>query len=106
MLGAQGADLAAFDEKLRSQKPVADVVTDRFGRITDCDARILGEIIRDLGGGRTHKDATINHDVGLDQIAKPGDRMEPGFTLCRVYGAKLAVPTASSIISAFTISDD
>jgi len=106
MLEAQGADLTAFDEQLL-QEPIFTVITDRFGHVTDCNARILGEVIRDLGGGRTHKDARINHDIGLDQIAKPGERVEPGFTLCRVYGLKeMTVPIARSILSAFTISED
>lgn len=105
MLEAQGADLAAFDEKLL-QRPLITVITDRFGRVSDCNARILGGVIRDLGGGRNHKDARINYEIGLDQIAKPGERVEPGFTLCRVYGIKeMTVPIASAILSAFTITE-
>src|SRR5688572_24206778 len=55
MLQAQGADLAAFNRKLANDKTAAVVVelkAKRSGFVARCDARILGEAIRDLGGGR------------------------------------------------------
>ena len=58
--------------------------------LSRCDARIIGEVIRDLGGGRLTKDAAVNYDVGVDQIAKPGERIKNSDTLCRVHAANSA----------------
>jgi pyrimidine-nucleoside phosphorylase len=108
MLAAQGADLATFRRKL-AQDSTARVVTelraDRAGYISRCDARIIGEVIRDLGGGRQTKDSAINYDVGVDQLAKPGDRIGKGGTLCRIHAtnAKQASLAGSRIETAFTI---
>jgi pyrimidine-nucleoside phosphorylase len=90
MLAAQGADLDAFNRKLRrdsTAKAVVDVKAKTAGFVARCDARLIGEVIRDLGGGRLVKDAAINHDVGIDQAAKPGEFVEKGALLCRLHAA-------------------
>jgi pyrimidine-nucleoside phosphorylase len=93
MLIAQGADLKAFNQKLSldSTAPfVLDLKSSCAGFVSKCDARIIGETIRDLGGGRLTKDSTINFDVGVDKIAKPGERVEMNSTLARVHAADRA----------------
>ena len=90
MLVAQGADLKAFNKKLAldSIAPVVvELKAEKSGYISKCDARLIGEVIRDLGGGRLTKESGINYDVGIDQIAKPGERVEKSATLCRVHAA-------------------
>jgi pyrimidine-nucleoside phosphorylase len=90
MLVAQGANLKAFNRKLAldsTAKVVAEVKSDKSGFILRCDARIIGEVIRDLGGGRLTMESAINYDVGVDRIAKPGERMEKSGRLCRVHAA-------------------
>ena len=90
MLVAQGADLVTFKRKLSRDHTAPVVVAlkaDRSGFITHCDARLLGEVIRDLGGGRLTKESVINSDVGLDQIAKPGKAVSPGDMLARIHAA-------------------
>jgi len=90
MLVAQGSDLAAFNKKyLRDSnaKVVVEVNAEKAGYVSKCDARIIGEVIRDLGGGRLTKNSAINYDVGVDQIAKPGERMGKSGMLCRVHAA-------------------
>ena len=109
MIVAQGADLKAFNQKLardHTAKFVAEVKSDKAGFISKCDARILGEVIRDIGGGRLTKDSRIDFDVGVDRIAKPGERVEKSGALCRVHladsaQAKMAV---TRLKSAFAIS--
>ena len=68
--------------------------------------RILGEAIRDLGAGRITKDSVINHDVGIDQLAKPGDEVQPSSILARIHAADKAQANAASerLKSAFQIS--
>src|ERR1700690_687911 len=90
MLVAQDANLAAFNKKLALDHPapaVLELKPPRAGFVSKCDARIIGEVIRDLGGGRLTKESVINFDVGVDQIAKPGERVEKNGTLCRVHAA-------------------
>jgi thymidine phosphorylase len=93
MIVAQGADLKAFNRKLAldSTAPVVvEIKPGKSGYISKCDARIIGEVIRDLGGGRLAKDSAINYDVGVDRIAKPGGRVEKSGILCRVHAANAA----------------
>ena len=93
MLVAQGADLAAFNRKL-ARGHTAPVVMEfkarRSGFVSRCDARIIGEVIRDLGGGRLHKDSIVNFDVGVDQMAKPGERVEKISVLARIHAGNRA----------------
>jgi pyrimidine-nucleoside phosphorylase len=92
MLVAQGADLKALNRKLAldsTAKAVVELKSVKAGFISKCDARIIGDVIRDLGGGRLTKDSQINYDVGVDKIAKPGEQMEKTGVLCRVHAADL-----------------
>ena len=76
MLVAQGADLNAFNKKLaldHTAPVVVELKAEKSGFVSRCDARIIGEVIRDLGGGRLTKESGINYDVGIDRIAKPGE---------------------------------
>jgi pyrimidine-nucleoside phosphorylase len=109
MIVAQGADLAAFNEKLQRDSTagfVTDVESEISGYVSRCDARIIGEVIRDLGGGRLTKESTINYDAGVDQIAKPGERVDKGGVLCRVHGADSAQAgtAAARLKTAFAVS--
>jgi pyrimidine-nucleoside phosphorylase len=88
MLAAQGADLEAT-ARLLEQDHTAPVVRElaapEAGWVVCCDARIIGEVIRDLGGGRLTKESVLRHDVGVDALAKPGERVERNGVLLRVH---------------------
>jgi thymidine phosphorylase len=90
MLAAQGADLAAFNRKL-AQDHIAPVVIEikssKQGFVSRCDARLVGEIVRDLGGGRLTKESEINCDIGIDKLVKPGERVERDGVLARIHAA-------------------
>jgi len=99
MIKAQGADLNGFCEKLRrdsTAKIVVEVEAGESGFISQCDARIIGVVIRDLGGGRLTKESAINYDVGVDQMAKPGARVKRGDVLCRVHANDIAQAKAAA----------
>jgi pyrimidine-nucleoside phosphorylase len=88
MLAAQGTDLRAFHIKLaldHTSPLVMDVKANASGFVIRCDARVIGEVIRDLGGGRVTKDSVINYDVGVDRILKPGDAVKAGASLARLH---------------------
>jgi thymidine phosphorylase len=76
-------------------KIIVEVKSEKSGFISKCDARIIGEVIRDLGGGRLTKDSAINYDVGVDQIAKPGEHVEKSGVLCHVHVADKAQAEAA-----------
>ncbi len=109
MLIAQGADLKAFNQKLARDFTapfVLELKAEKSCYVSKCDARIIGEVIRDIGGGRLTKESQINFDVGVDKIAKPGERVEKSETLCRVHAtdstqAKTAI---ARLKTAFEIS--
>jgi pyrimidine-nucleoside phosphorylase len=93
MLAAQGADLNAFNKKLaldHTAPVVLEIKADRSGLVSKCDARLMGEVIRDLGGGRLTKASVINHDVGVDQLAKPGEAVQKNSVLARLHAADRA----------------
>jgi thymidine phosphorylase len=109
MLVAQGADLRAVNRKLASDSTAKATIVlkaKRSGFVARCDARIIGEVIRDIGGGRLSKESVVNFDVGLDQIAKPGDVVKAGTVLCRIHvdSSKQAALASERLASAFEIS--
>jgi pyrimidine-nucleoside phosphorylase len=109
MLIAQGADLQAFNQKLSrdfTAPTVLELKAEKSGYVAKCDARILGETIRDLGGGRLTQAAKINYDVGVDKMAKPGERVEKRGILCRLHAANPAQAKAAAarLKTAFAIS--
>jgi thymidine phosphorylase len=90
MLAAQGADLGAFSKKLaldHTASVVVELKSPRAGFVSKCDARIIGEAIRDLGGGRLTKESAINYEVGIDRLAKPGEAMQKNSVLARIHAA-------------------
>ena len=109
MLHAQGANLKAFNKKLSldSTGPVViELKSPRNGFISRCDARIIGETVRDLGGGRLTKDSAINYEVGVDRMMKPGERVEKNSPLARIHATSRAQADATirHLQSAFEIS--
>ena len=90
MLVAQRADLDAFNKKLaldHTAPVVVELKAEKPGFIAKCDARLIGEVIRDLGGGRLTKESAINYDVGVDRLAKPGEAVRKNSVLARIHAA-------------------
>jgi pyrimidine-nucleoside phosphorylase len=90
MLVAQGANLGAFNKKLaldHTAPVVVELKAEKPGFVSRCDARLIGEIIRDLGGGRLTKESAINYDVGIDRLAKPGEAVQKNSVLARIHAA-------------------
>ena len=109
MLVTQGTDLNAFNKKLaldHAAPVVLEIKADGSGYVSKCDARLVGEVIRDLGGGRLTKESGINYDVGIDRLAKPGEAVRAGDVLARVHAADSASAKAATaqLKTAFEIS--
>ena len=109
LLAAQGADLPAFDRKLAREHTapvVVELKAPASGYVSRCDARIIGEVVRDLGGGRFTKESGINYDVGVDAIAKPAESITAGGLLARIHATDLAQAEAAGarLKTAFEVS--
>lgn len=110
MLLAQGADLPAVARKLALDSTAAVVVEVTAvgdGFVCSCDARVIGETVRDLGGGRLTKDSMINYDNGVDALVKPGEKVAKGSLLARVHGStrEAAEAAAGRVAAAITVAD-
>jgi pyrimidine-nucleoside phosphorylase len=110
LIAAQGADLPAFEAKLARDvtAPVCvELRSQVSGHVSRCDARVVGEVVRDLGGGRLTKADVINGDVGVDRLAKPGDRVRTGDLLARIHAANAesAAVALQRLEHAFALSD-
>ena len=93
MLTAQGARMAEFHELLELDHlapVVSEVRAPHGGHVTKCDARVIGEVVRDLGGGRLTKTSVVDPAVGLDLMAAPGETISSGDLLCRVHATDQA----------------
>nr|WP_242605031.1 thymidine phosphorylase [Chloroflexus aurantiacus] len=86
----QGGDPEVIDHPERL--PVAPVQVDlpapRAGFVTAIDGQALGLAVNALGGGRSRKEDTIDHAVGLVLQAKVGDAVKAGDPLLTIHAAR------------------
>jgi pyrimidine-nucleoside phosphorylase len=89
MLAAQGADIPAYKKALASHfaPVIIEVRSDRAGFVEGSNALVIGEVVRDLGGGRMNRDMKVDPLVGVDRMCKPGERVERDDVLCRIHAA-------------------
>jgi pyrimidine-nucleoside phosphorylase len=110
MLAAQGVAMDRYHEKLaRAQTApmVRELTADRSGVVQSCNARLVGEVVRDLGAGRLTKESIIQAEVGVDRLAKPGTPIRSGETLVRVHALNADQATAATraLAAAFRLAD-
>ena len=111
MLAAQGCNLESFHRELKrdhTAPAIFELKADRSGFVSRCDARIIGEVVRHLGGGRSKKEDTVDFAVGADQLARPGQSIKAGEVLVRVHARNGADFDAmrGKVESAFDISQE
>jgi thymidine phosphorylase len=87
MIEAHGGDpRVTQDTGLLPQAPHVRVVTATTpGWIWGIDARMIGELVIDLGGGRRRADETIDPRVGMAFSAFRGQRVEAGQPLAELH---------------------
>jgi thymidine phosphorylase len=91
MLTAQGVDLDAFNNKLTlDHTAVAELQSPSAGFVSRCDARLIGGVIRDLGGGRITKESVIIIEAGVDRLVPFGEPVNPSEVIARVHAADRA----------------
>lgn len=89
MIEAQGGDVKQVDDpSLLPQAKYRKVVeAPRSGYVTNIDARGVGEIVVELGGGRKKKGDSIDYAVGVETLCLVGDKIETGTPLFRIHAS-------------------
>ncbi|MBA2565582.1 MAG: thymidine phosphorylase, partial [Gemmatimonadetes bacterium] len=91
-VAAQGGDPRVVDEPERL--PAAPVRTEALaaadGYLQSLDAREIGLLVVELGGGRTRKGDSVDPSVGVVLDRKPGDAVTRGERLATVHAANSA----------------
>ncbi len=88
MIRLQGGNPEVVDnplEILPRSKGILKLKSPRNGFVKSCDAFEIGELVRDLGGGRKTKGDTIDPSVGIVLYKRPGDPIVKGDTLCEIH---------------------
>ncbi|MDG4650187.1 thymidine phosphorylase [Roseibacterium sp. SDUM158017] len=99
-----------FVERWRDRLPAARFIVDIYpgdaGCVASIDARALGEAVVNLGGGRLRQDDRVDPAVGLCDIARIGQRVDPKTPLVRIHAATedSALAVAETLPGAFKLS--
>ncbi len=107
---AQGGDPDVWTDP--SLLPAAtdrrEVAAPSSGWLSAIEARGVGEAARWLGVGRLHADQAIDHAVGIELLAKVGDRVEAGRAVARIHArdADTAERAGEMVGACLGISDE
>ena len=95
------------DARLPAAPVQVDLVAPRDGVIASMDARSLGLVVVELGGGRRRAGDTIDPRVGLSDIRPLGSLLRAGDPLLRVHAASAAQAQAAcqSLLASITLAD-
>lgn len=109
MVVNQGGDPAVIDEpeRLPTAPVQVELPAPRAGFVAAIDGQALGLAVNALGGGRSRKEDTIDHAVGLVLWAKVGTRVAAGDPLLTIHAACQSdvEAVADQLRTAYTIHD-
>ncbi|WP_041077671.1 thymidine phosphorylase [Thermotoga caldifontis] len=104
-----GGDPSIVDEptRLPISGDVVEVRAQREGYVAKIDAERIGNACVLLGGGRSKKEDTIDHSVGVELLKKVSDPVAVNDVLARVYYSKKSdLESALKIVeSAYVLSE-
>lgn len=97
---AQGGDPRVVEKPdlLPLAREVAEVLSGEEGEVAEVDAYRVGLAVLALGGGRLRKGEAIDHGVGVEVLKKPGEWVEKGEPLFRLYHRKKGLEEALSLL--------
>jgi len=103
---AQGGEPGIVDERslLPRALSVETVIAGREGFVSAVDARALGELCIDMGGGRRMRDDAVDKSVGFVLRAKVGDRVSRGTPLADVHFNPARGNVTGRVRDAFKVS--
>ena len=107
MVEAQGGDprVVADPARLPHAAVETPVQAPRAGFVAGWDARALGEILVEMGGGRRRKEDGIDPSVGIRLVRKSGDRVSPGETVAVVGTRAGGEDVSGRVARALAIAD-
>ncbi len=87
LVETQGGDVAFIDQpELLPTAPLVETsMAPRSGHLARIHARIVGETVVELGGGRAKKGDPIDHSVGVEVFHRVGDEVAAGEPLFVVH---------------------
>jgi thymidine phosphorylase len=99
---AQGGGL----EDLPVSTDVREVQSPRGGYVARFGASSIGGAALALGAGREKKGDRIDPGSGVEVLVRPGDRIDEGQPVARLYGERQAERAARLVLDALEISDE
>jgi pyrimidine-nucleoside phosphorylase len=103
MVAAQGGNLDA----MRPVAPAHDVASPCSGFVSAINTEAIGIVIIELGGGRKKLGDALDLSVGIEMLARLGDRVESGQPLARIFAKPdAAARVREDLLAAITIGDN
>jgi thymidine phosphorylase len=102
---AQGGDVDALDD-LPVSAEVSEVKCPRGGFVVRFGASGIGSAALALGAGRKQKGDRIDPGSGIEVLVKPGDPLQQGQPVARLYGEREAEPARRLVLEALEISEE
>jgi thymidine phosphorylase len=107
-LGGPADIVDAPSRHLPDAAVIRPIDPDTPGVVSRVDVRAVGVAIVALGGGRAREDDTVDHAVGLTEVAALGERVEPGgrpLALVHARDEDSAHRAADAVRSAYVVGD-
>ena len=101
---AQGGEADALED-LPVSAEVREVKSPRGGFVARFGASGIGNAALALGAGREQKGDRIDPGSGIEVLVKPGDPLQQGQPVARLYGEREAEPARRLVLEALEISD-
>jgi pyrimidine-nucleoside phosphorylase len=105
MIAAQGGDpsVVTQPERLPAAALKVDIAAPRSGYITAIDSRQIGLSAVDMGAGRARAEDRVDPAVGIEILAKPGDRVAIGQPIARLHARSKSPDVEARVLGAFQI---
>ena len=102
----QGGDASVLKDfsLFKKAKYKEEIKSPKSGYITKIKSEELGEIVREIGGGRLELGQEIMHEVGIFMNASLGQKVDKNTTLCTLYSNKKFKGLTERIVNCFIIS--
>jgi pyrimidine-nucleoside phosphorylase len=102
---AQGGDAGALDD-LSVSSALREVEAPRGGYVARFGAQGVGRAALSLGAGRQSKGDRIDPGSGVEVLVKPGDDIEEGTPVARLYGERGVERAEALVLEALELSDE
>ena len=105
LIEAQQGDPRIVDNPslLPAAAQTTEVLSDRSGFIHDIDSYALGVAAMKMGAGRATMEDTIDPGVGIEILAKPGNKIENNQPIARLHHNRAVHGIRSEVKAAFNI---